>query len=377
MSPPDRTALLRILEAAAHGASADNGQPWRFAWRGGRLSILLDGARARSRFDEEGFAALLGLGSALENLVIAAGHLGYPARIAYAADREDRRGAATVEFGRADPVPHPLFEAIWARRTNRRPYARARLSAEDAAALRSSPAEAGPCRLLLVEEPEQLDLLARLTARADRIRFDFSQPDVHEDFFRCLRWTEAEARAAGDGIWVRSLEVGPVSLLALRLLADRGLAARAASLGAARLFARASARLLRRSAAAALVVLRSSEPLPPPAPLIEGGRQCQRLWLGATARGLACQPMAVLPLFFFQLAARGPAGFPGTSGLEVAALQRDFVRAFGLEPTERLLLAFRVGRAAPPSAPSFRRSLADSFTIEDDSLPLAGPTASA
>ena len=100
---------------------------------------------------------------------------------------------------------------------------------------------------------------------------------------------------------------------------------------------------------------------------LQGGRLYQRLWLTATSHGLACQPMAVLPLFFAQFGTFGEQGFPGKHGTTVRQVKESLHKQFSLGADEHLMMVLRLGYAAPPSARSFRRPADDLLTIEDDS----------
>src|SRR5579885_3081794 len=116
--------LETLLKAAALGVSADNGQPWFFRWRGSHLYVHLESQRATSYFDREQFAALLGLGSVLENLTIAAVHLGYTAEVSWLA--RDRKQVAPplaqVRFSFGQSESHSLYPEIFRRATNRKRY---------------------------------------------------------------------------------------------------------------------------------------------------------------------------------------------------------------------------------------------------------------
>lgn len=374
VEPREQQTLSTILEAARWAVSADNGQPWKFHWRESRLLLLLDSSRADSYFDGRRYAPYLGFGSLIENICIAARHAGYEPHLKLFPDLELEREqvVASVAFTPTTAQADPLFPAISERTTNRRAYHSTNIPSEVRTALTRSTEDFTGFRIALVDDNPLKSRLAAMTAGAEAIRFDFNRKEVHADFFECLRFTQAQARQTGDGLWTRCLEVGMPEGFALQLLAYWPCAALAARLGAHRAFSRQSVHLLRRTPVLALVISCSHNSLPSENDFLTGGRLCQRLWLTATMHGLACQPMAALPLFFVQHACFGDKGFPGQAGKKVGALGQEFNQTFNLAQGEHLLMVFRLGYAQAPSARSFRRPLTELLKSSDDS-PIVAP----
>jgi nitroreductase len=367
----DRQSLNTILEAARWAVSADNGQPWKFFWRESRLILALDLNRGSSFFDGRLYAPYLGFGSLIENLCIAARHVGYEPHLELFPHSEasNDRIVASISFTPLASQSSPLFAAINERTTNRRAYSSKTILPDARTALLKSSEGFDDFRILFIDDSDLKNKIAGITAGAEAIRFDFSRKDVHADFFKCLRFSHAQARKTADGLWARCLEVGLPQATALRLLANWRLAAFAALLGAHKAFAHQSIHLLRRTQLIALIINSSRSQLREN-DFLAGGRLCQRLWLTATSHHLACQPMAALPLFFVQHAAFGDKGFPGQSGGKIGRLKGEFNRAFNLAEHENLLMVFRLGYAAKPSARSLRRPLSE-LMISIDHSPLA------
>ena len=375
MKASDYSALKNLIEAAAQGVSADNGQPWSFSWRDSQLTLRLDSRRADSFFDRRQFAAFFGLGSVLENLAIASAHFGYRAdiEVLYCDIRQSSPMIARVYFSSGKSGPFPLYQEIFRRSTNRRPYETTPVPPDVRAGLTAPFDGTHSIRLAWIDNSEEIRHVASLTAAADRIRFDFSEPAIHEDFFGRLRYSEPEAQTTRDGLWIDCLEAKPPDRLALQLLGKWPVARFARYLGVARVFAKQTMLLFGRTPLVACLIGRNTmrDPNAASAPtdelFLHGGRLCQHMWLLATRCGLACQPMAVLPLFFAQHALFGRQGFPGEGGTRVGRLKEEFHRRFGLGSDEHLLMVLRLGYAPPPSARSFRRPPDQLLTIDDDS----------
>jgi hypothetical protein len=79
------------------------------------------------------------------------------------------------------------------------------------------------------------------------------------------------------------------------------------------------------------------------------------MWLTATARGLAIQPLTALPYLVARLERGGGKGLSPAQQDQLRALAARYRVLFPARGAEVLL--FRIGRADPPSARSLRRHL--------------------
>jgi nitroreductase len=117
-----RDLLPALVAAAVQAANPHNSQPWLFKAASERLDLFADHTRAAGSVDPYGRELFLGLGCALENLMLAAAAHGYAGRLALLPDPENPSHAARVDLAAA-PLNRPeLFTAIPLRRTNRGPY---------------------------------------------------------------------------------------------------------------------------------------------------------------------------------------------------------------------------------------------------------------
>ncbi|HEY3130870.1 MAG TPA: hypothetical protein VGL91_15545 [Acidobacteriota bacterium] len=364
--------LVACLAAARLGESADNGQPWRFLWANGRLRIFLDALRAQSHFDCDRSLAYIGIGTVIENLAIASANFGYGAAIhLLPAGLSDNEPVAEITFTPGAPVGHPLYPAIQARATNRKPYRADSVLPGVQETLQRSVAGWPGKRLVLIEAAALCRQIGALTARVELIRFDFTYPDVHRDFSRILRYTAAEASASGDGLWVNCLEVDAVQKALLRLLSNQRLAAWLCRLGFNRAFGWQTIGLLKRTPLIALAIGSGPWTAQCREDFIDSGRFWQRFWLTATTERLSCHPMATLPLFFGQHEHYGEKLFPGPAARRIENARREFDAEFKISPQEHLFMVFRVGYASRPSARSYRRPLEELCQFKEES-PLGG-----
>lgn len=99
-----------------------------------------------------------------------------------------------------------------------------------------------------------------------------------------------------------------------------------------------------------------------------GGSAMQRVWLEANARGWAVQPMTAIVYLFARLDAMTAGDDKGLAGRELTelrALRDRFRRLLGSQggAADVEVFAFRLAKAAPPTARSLRRHVHDILRV--------------
>jgi hypothetical protein len=336
-----------IVEAGTLAPSGDNLQPWIVRWDGGTLLVAVDPDRDRSLYNVRRRPSLIAIGAFVENAVIAARAHGLDAEVDVRPE-PDALVSAAVSFRAAGPPGDPLYPSIAARSTNRRPYAAGPLPAAVLDELRRAVPPDGRSTLHLVQDPRQMRSVARAASLNDRLLFEIEA--LHRPFFACVRWTTGEAERSGDGLFVRTLELGPMAA-GFRLMRSWRVARMMSRLGGGIVAPRHSFQTFLRSAAFGLLEMRDRSP----EAFFEGGRRMQRIWLTATAAGLSLQPMAgMLYLVSYLDDDRAGAIF----GRRRQVVERAAALLGAVWPRDAgtaAIMIFRVGYGPPPSARSLRR----------------------
>lgn len=344
----------RLVAAASRAPSADNMQAWAFASTDDAVEVYLEPARVLPT-DVNQMFAWVGLGAAVENLVVAAGSEGFTATV-----RDDAlTGNAGTLAGRDDPAGTPVTVHLepgdpnerlgaWIehRETNRDPFDPTPLDQGTIAALTDAVRglDAG---LHWASGADDLDVIARMDAHSTYIRLEHKP--LHDELFDVLRFSRRELEATRYGLEFASLGI-PVALVSVaRLLRYPAAMAVVSRLGIGRLVARQLAAKLRTAGAVCLVTARR----PGPAGYIEAGRAMERLWLEANALGLAVQPHGVLPQYLTKLEVE-PDAFTPRHAATMAGHREPFDRLFPIADGERPAIVLRVGH--PRQHPA-RRSL--------------------
>ena len=342
--------LVRSLVAAAAAApSGGNCQPWRFVWSApARLQCFHDRARSASFLDFEHRAAYLALGAAVENVVLCAGALGLSARVlAFPGPDEDHVCDVLLA-----PGPPAAPDRLWlapfvpVRATNRRVSRRRPLAAGDVSTLESV-VDDPAVRLQVLTGEGALDEIGAILGAGDRFRF-FDER-LYREMMSEMRWSPREAEETRDGVDVATLELGEVDEAGVRLLSSWAAVRFLRTIGAGGALEDLSRKAVAAASAVALATCEGTSPRD----YFRGGRAVQRVWLAATALGLAVQPMSALPYVFARL--EGGAGFEPPQRATLLALRERYARLFDVGPRRGELLLFRLARAGAPRTRSLRR----------------------
>jgi len=221
-------------------------------------------------------------------------------------------------------------------------------------------------RLDLVMEPSRLAALGELVASADKLRF--MNPRLHAELVDELRWSDDEANVRRDGLDLRSLELTPTDVAAMRLLRSAEVIRALREVGGGEGLKRATRKAVAGSAAVGL--LRRSGDLSRRG-YVEGGVLLERFWIFCETHGVGLHPMtgflywfeseAVLRERFGRFDAMGSA-FSDAEKTELANLRRDFLSHFpacaGLE-----IVFVRFVRAPNRAERSLRRDVSATLTL--------------
>jgi hypothetical protein len=272
--PEFLAALAALLASTPH-----NTQPWALAVSPERIDLYADLERNLGAMDSLGREMHIGLGCALENLVVAARHAGRQAEVTLLPDAGDETLVARVSLTEASADPSPLFEQLARRHTNRGTYADVAPPAGLEPALRS----------LLDDESVRLHWLA---SRAERDRFRaetiaatraiIDDTAMSADGHRWYRHTSADLEANRDGTTLDATGNGAATRAAGKSLA------RPSDATADQYWLEGTEG--RQTTGSAYVIL-SSDGANTRADQLRVGRLYQRLHLWATGQGLAMQPL--------------------------------------------------------------------------------------
>jgi hypothetical protein len=348
----DQQTKAAIVCAGIAAPSADNSQPWRFAWRDDVLDLYIDAGRSGRVSDTRFVLSDLAAGACVENMAIRALSLGFVAEVQLVPRDDDPLWVARIRW-RGNPAiaqAAPLADAIDKRHVDRSFPWRGVITADVQARLDAQARKAsGPWLWWPQTRREKASALS-IIRQAETLRF--RSPTLHAELFSSIRFAAGWHGISEEGLAPSTLAVEPPLRPVFQALRHPTVMAMLNRLGAAWMLGWRSAWLpTRLSPGLCLLVIASAAR----SDVLAGGRALQRVWLEATLAGLSVQPYAAAGVLGLGFVPVEPAFQPALARLN-AALRNLCASDYGL-------VFLRLGHAR--SAPRYHsgRRLPDSFGV--------------
>ncbi|MDP2648688.1 MAG: hypothetical protein Q8P19_02200 [bacterium] len=340
--------LRRIIKAGIYAPSGENAQPWRFHAESNSIELREDPGSDASLYNLGRRGTLIAMGAAIENMVHAAGSLGYELSIhAFPSGFDDTIIARlTIKKGSHKTGGSTLARAIRARVTNRKPFRTDPLTDEDSSALVNAADyfSNGGVRLVRVTDVPSIGRLAVVGSTNERVML--GNRELHSFFFGHLTWSKEEDDRVKRGFYIKTLEL-PMPLEKLFGIFRFWLLMRALKLiGFTALVGKGNAQTYAATGEIGLITI----PGDTPENFLTAGRAFERIWLTATSRGLALQPLT--GTIYLGYALREAASHFSAREQTLIARQIKIVQEFSGGGT--IAIMYRVGY--PKSPPSARAS---------------------
>lgn len=342
----EKTIIRSIIESAVQAPSGDNSQPWRFEVHEDHIDIYNLVGRDATLFNFKNRGDFLAHGALIENMVIAAEHFGYGAKVALLPEPGRSDHTATVYLEKtAEKMEATLFNAIRERATNRRAYKAYALTAEEKQRIEQMKG-AGGAEVRLADGREEVDRLATIVSLNERLLLE--NKHIHDFLFSIIRWTDEEERGK-PGMHIKTLELAPPQRFAFRRFQSWKFVQCANKIGASKFIAKENAKGYASSSAIGAIIMQGDAPKD----FMQAGRLLERMWLTLTDNGFSLQPVTAVAY----LAQRIQAGAAG----ELSAEHQELVKRADEETrkilgigNETIAMVFRIGKGDAPSARSIK-----------------------
>jgi hypothetical protein len=338
--PDGEVGDLRLIHAATLAANPHNIQPWLFQMEPNQVRVFVDESRSLGAMDPLGRERTIGLGCGVENLLIAARHLGRAPTLMAMPDPLTPALAATIGLVDAEPTREPLFDAIAQRRTNRGLYADFDLDPRIPEALTALIADLPDVALHILQTADEMSAFRHATLDATQAILDDTEMSEASDAW--YRHSAEDIERFRDGVTIDAQSLSHLINVLGKVSARPSVAE-----GAAYWFN--STRDTHTVQNSAYLIL-STPTLQDPASLLSVGRAYQRVHLWLTANGLAAHPLN-------QIAERRD-----------RELQKALPAHFGplldggfIPPNRKGQMLFRIGYAFEDALHSPRRRVTDTL----------------
>ena len=334
----DDPSPLGAVAAAVLAANPHNTQPWIFAVGAERIDVYADGSRRMPTVDPFDRELQIGVGCALENLVLGLRARGFQPEVAPRPDPGDPSHLASVTLtAGATPSASELYEAIGDRHTDRGPYRAEPIAGAVLAELGRSDDLPEVGVTWLDTSVERAAFGSLLVAATEAIVADRQQSEEAFGWFRASRDKIEQHR---DGLTLDGQGFGPVKLAVAKLLPASGRTEGDA-------FWLDQTRTVHTATAAAYGIVTVPD-VDDVSARLAGGRLLQRIQLRATALGLGLQPMNQLTERIDRDRSLG----------RTSPFERP-VRELIADPGRQPLVTFRIGHPQRAARRSPRRGLSE------------------
>jgi hypothetical protein len=346
-----------LLAYAVRAPSLLNAQPWRVELAEGQpMRLWIDRDRMFPALDPLNRQTVLSQATFLENLEIAASHMGYTVSIDYfplgwGTD-------ATIHkfpVARVECIPSkgqkedPLFSSMNTRQTFRGAFDRKPLDDEALTSISGS-FENEFTSFIGLTDPAACQNIGELVCRALAVTFE--QKERIEEWTRMLRFEDEEPAQSVDGIGLSHMGGGESFFSAItgrRLTRDK---VNSDPYSFCEYLMERCTDQVRSAKGYGWISTKGKSRLNQ----VHAGRALERAWLQATGCGIGLQP-------FHHILG----DYPGMAGI-----QKELKELLGVSDSHTIQAFFRLGYAVPGKTPTSRRP-ADSFIFSPSARQLGGP----
>jgi hypothetical protein len=338
--------IRTVITLAVHAPSGDNTQPWYFTIDGDRVRIHLIPDLDNPILNFRLSGTYVAHGALIESMVLAAAREGLGVSVRVLPDANDPLCTAEFTFSDTPATLDPLAAQLEARHTNRKPYEPRAVPDTVLASLR----DAGGAGTVFLTDAAAIRSVAHASALMEQVALE--TPELRQLFFSDILWSDAENRAGKPGLYVLTMEVPPPARFLFRHLTKPAFANLLLRLGFSKAARATNAKLYATAPLLALISMREESP----AAYLAVGRALERLWLAATAEGLAVQPVTGLSFLARSIEHDEASKLLPKHFAQICDAEHALRTAFSLTNEQIPGMMVRIGYAAPATARSFRHA---------------------
>lgn len=340
--------IKKIILAGVRAPSGDNSQPWRFKVKSGIIKAYNLPEKDNPIFNYKQRGSQVAHGALLENMIIAAAELGYATKIEMFPEPSDVNLFFKLILEKAVVKKDDLYPSIFKRAINRKKYSDTLLTEDQKEYFLNTVQEIGGGKISLVDDPQKKKIFGEAVSQNEIVMLENEQ--LHNYFFRDVRWTEKEELSHKSGLYLKTMELPPPAVLIFKLLSSWRRAVRLNKLGISKFIAKQNAVGYSSGSVVGVVTVSS---LGTPEEFILAGRVMERLWLKAEKLGLSFHPVTGIAYLMMRILDNTNKVL---SAEHIKLIKESFERikqVFGITD-ETIAIPFRIGNGGIPSGHSSR-----------------------
>ncbi len=358
----------QLIKVGIAAPSGDNLQPWKFYWDNGKDSIDIairdldvDQSLFNIIYNGQKLVSLITIGTAVENMRVCAGHLGYRMQTTYFPQNSPTKSCVVrTEFIQDESAKKfsssLLYPFISKRCTNRKIYDGNPINKTIADHFAKEVQNYKNIQLYWIENQEKRQKLAQFSKAADQIMFETQ--GLLRPLMDSIRWNKKQAEKYGDGLPIETLELDWMKSQSFRMFACWPLVKFLNHFGLSLFASRQAKRLINSSSALALLSLEVRDDLNG---YIQGGEAFEKLWLLATSYNISLQPMVGILFLINRVELLNGEGLCQRHIEKVRAIKEELFPLLNIKKTETPLILCRLGYAPPPSSKTLRQNNTNSI----------------
>ena len=356
-----------LVNSGIKAPSGGNVQPWKWLYKEKKLMLFNDINRTKSILNYKNTASLISLGAATENLILKAHSMNYEVIVSKFPLGHDNNLIADFSFvkksrntEKLETENHEfdeLVSAIEKRSTNRSLSDRTPLRIEDENYLLDSVKTVPGAELKLFSNESDISELKNIISEVDRLFM--TNKAGHNHFTNEIRWNNNEVKKTRDGVDINTIDLTPTEKAGLIVSKNWNVTKHIKKWNLGKQFGKLSEKAIDSSSALGMITM----PKFHPECYFDGGRAVQKIWLAATKKGLAFQPMSISTFLFAKV---DDDNYDDIEEIkeEMTLLYDRFKVAGKINNSQKDVFFFRLSAAKEPTVKALRRPIKDVLMYE-------------
>jgi ThiF family protein len=357
------TEIEEIVKYAIMAPSGGNVQPWKWLYKNKYLFLFNDVNRCVSILNYKNTASLISLGAATENLVLKTQQMGYEVEVNKFPLGIGNDLIVSFKFFNKKTkktVPHQnnhLINYVPKRLTNRNLSTKIPLDPSIEFYFNTIVSTIPGAKLKIFKDNGEVNKLKTILSEVDKL---FMTNKVgHTHFINEIRWNKKEVEETRDGIDINTIDLTPTERAGLIVSKNWNVTKHIKKWKLGNEFGKLSQKAVNSSSALGMITMPSFDA----DSFFEGGKAVQRLWLAATEKGIAFQPMSINTFLFAKV---GDNNFEDIEEIEdeLTKQYQNLRQVCRLNENEKDIFFFRLAVAPEPKIIALRRAVEDVLMYE-------------